>query len=45
MVMGRDEETIPLISDVRCEGNIESWLLTLEKTMQESLHEICRKST
>ena len=37
MVMGRDEETIPLGNPVRCEGNIESWLGNLEKTMQESL--------
>lgn len=36
-VMGRDEETIPLVTPVRCEGNIESWLKRLEESMQESL--------
>jgi hypothetical protein len=37
MVMGRDEETIPLGNNVRCEGNIETWLGSLERSMQESL--------
>lgn len=39
-----DEETIALGTPVKCEGNIESWLKTLEKTMQESLLDICRKA-
>lgn len=44
-VLGRDEETIPLVNNVRCEGNIESWLKSLEMNMQESLQDICRKAT
>lgn len=32
-VMGRDEENVTLINYVKCEGNIEGWLKTLEKTM------------
>jgi hypothetical protein len=35
---------IPLDSNVKCEGNIEWWLLDLEKTMQETLLDICRKA-
>lgn len=44
MVMGVDAETIPLLNHVKCEGNIESWLCTLEESMQVSLKEICQKA-
>lgn len=37
--MGPNEETVDLDKFVRCEGNIEAWLLNLEKSMQETLKE------
>lgn len=43
-VQGQDTEVIPLSTNVRCEGNIEHWLLRLEQIMQESLQDICRKA-
>jgi len=44
MVYGQDIEVIPLHINVKCEGNIETWLGNLELTMQESLKEICQRA-
>jgi dynein heavy chain, axonemal len=30
-------EKVPLVTHVKCEGNIESWLSSLEKEMQETM--------
>ena len=35
---------MPLVTHVRCEGNIESWLKQLEKEMQETMREHCRNA-
>jgi len=37
------KEVIKLISNVKCEGNIEDWLRKLEKSMQKTLRELCKK--
>lgn len=37
--MGPNEETVDLDKFVKCEGNIEAWLLNLEKSMQETMKE------
>jgi dynein heavy chain len=36
--LGSDLETVNLKTNVRCEGNIESWLNRLELAMQQSIH-------
>lgn len=41
---GAFKEEVKLNNNVRCEGNIESWLKVLEKEMQESVRELCRKA-
>lgn len=41
-LVGRDDEFIPLGYNVKCEGNIEGWLLVLEKSMQQTIRDIAR---
>lgn len=41
---GAFKEEVKLNANVKCEGNIESWLKSLEKEMQESVRELCRKA-
>lgn len=41
-VMGRFEENVTLAFPVKCEGNIESWLKSLEVMMMSSLRDISR---
>lgn len=43
MDMGGTKETIRLINPVKCEGEIEVWLRKLEKSMQKTIREKCRK--
>jgi|688.fasta_scaffold35373_9 hypothetical protein len=38
---GNSEEDITLVEGVLCEGNIEDWLLKLEKEMQRTVKNIC----
>jgi dynein heavy chain len=40
-----DEETIPLVEGVIAEGNIEDWLVRLEKEMQRSVRITCAKGS
>ena len=40
--LGMDQVTIPLRYFVKCEGNIEGWLKTLEVNMQVTLMDIAR---
>ena len=35
---------MPLVNHVKCEGNIESWLKSLEKEMQDTMREHCRNA-
>lgn len=35
---------MPLVTHVKCEGNIESWLKHLEKEMQDTMREHCRNA-
>jgi dynein heavy chain len=45
-VLGRFEENVRLEGHyVKCEGNIEGWLKTLETNMQVSLKEIAKKAS
>ena len=37
-------EKVPLVTHVKCQGNIESWLKSLEKEMQETMREHCRNA-
>lgn len=41
--MGSIEEKIDLVDGVKAEGNIEDWLCKLEKEMQRSVREVCRR--
>jgi dynein heavy chain len=42
-IMGGTEEWVDLLDPVVCEGNIEDWLLKLEKEMQRSVKYVCSK--
>jgi hypothetical protein len=42
-VIAGKKEIIKLVSSVKCEGNIEDWLRKLEKSMQKTLREHCKK--
>ena len=42
--LGKDTETIDLNYKVKCEGNIEGWLCTLEKNMQLTIQDIARRA-
>lgn len=42
--LGTHHEVIPLVQPVKCEGNIEGWLLSLEKQMQSTLQDIARRA-
>lgn len=44
-VMGQDEETVTLINYTKCEGNIEGWLLQLQKDMQFTMKDIVRAAS
>lgn len=41
-VAGKDEEKVDLAQPVKCAGNIEGWLKTLEVSMQATLKDITR---
>lgn len=38
---GGTTETVELDNPVKCEGNIEDWLVKLEASMQEAMRTIC----
>lgn len=40
-----EEETITLVEGVQAEGNIEDWLVKLEKEMQRSVRQTCAKGS
>ena len=40
--VGKDEEEVFLTDKVKAEGNIEQWLLNLEKEMQRSMRDVCK---
>ena len=42
-IMGGCNENIQLVEPVKAEGNIEDWLVKLEKSMQASVRSICKK--
>lgn len=42
-VQGGCEESVDLLDQVVCEGNIEDWLLQLEREMQRSVKYVCGK--
>jgi dynein heavy chain len=43
--IGKDEELIPLVEPVKCEGNIENWLKRLEEVMQNTMRDILRNGS
>lgn len=45
MVMGKCDEKVDLVDQVVCEGNIEDWLLKLEKEMQRSVKQVCARGS
>lgn len=40
--LGNSEEDIMLVEGVKAEGNIEDWLLKVEKEMQRTMRNICQ---
>jgi len=40
--LGNSEEDIMLVEGVKAEGNIEDWLLKVEKEMQRTMKTICQ---
>lgn len=42
-IMGAFEESVLLVEGVKAEGNIEEWLVKLEKEMQRSVRGICSR--
>ena len=40
--VGKDVEEVFLTDKVKAEGNIEQWLLNLEKEMQRSMRDVCK---
>lgn len=40
--VGKDVEEVFLTEKVKAEGNIEQWLLNLEKEMQRSMRDVCK---
>lgn len=40
--VGKDVEEVFLTEKVKAEGNIEQWLLNLEKEMQRSIRDVCK---
>lgn len=43
MMMGEFREEVHLVEQVKAEGNIEDWLVKLEKEMQRSVKAICKE--
>ena len=41
-IVGKDIEEVYLTEKVKVEGNIEQWLLNLEKEMQRSMRNVCK---